>query len=333
MIRKTVVCSMLIFLMILSAGCSSKLPASTANSSSKADGKVNLVAMKGPTGMGILPLVEDKKEEGDLDFHIETLPEEVVVGLGKGEIDIAAIPANLAATLFQKLDGELQAVAINVTNVLYIAENGDSIQNIGDLKGKTIFSSGRGATPEAALTLLLKGAFLHPGSDVTVEYSAEATEVATKLLAKPGSIALIQEPFLTSVKGKNDSIRVSLDLDELWKEEFGRDAAIITGVVVARKDFIEKNPAWFPDFLDKYEDSVAYVKEHPAEAAQLIEDYGIMEKAAAEAAIPNSGLSFIRDNEMQEKLTGYLTKLYDFDPKLIGGALPTDDFYFLGYQE
>ncbi len=301
-----------------------------ASGTTAAPEQVTVVAMKGPTGMGILPYVEAHKAEGFLDFRIETLPETVVVGLGKEEIDVAAIPANLAATLFQKMEGELQVAAVIVKNVLYIAENGDSIETVADLEGRTLYSTGRGATPEAALTLLLEGASLEIGRDVQVEYSAEATEVASRLLAKPGSVALLQEPFLTAVERQNEGIRVRLDLDELWQDQFGSDAAIVTGVLVARKDFLEDNQAWFDGFLNEYEDSVAKVIEDPAEGARLIGAYGIIDVATAEAAIPRSGLSFIRGPQMRRDLEGYLTKLHGYDPKLIGGALPGDAFYYLG---
>lgn len=329
--RKTMLHSFLsLFLTVMLTGCSLTPAVTDGSTSGLNTPKVSLVAMKGPTGMGILPYVEEQEQKGILDFRIEKLPEEVVVGLGKGDIDVAAIPANLAATLFQKLEGELQAAAVIVTNVLYIAENGDTIKSIADLKGRTLYSTGRGATPEAALTLLLEGASLQLDTDVRVEYSSEAAEVAAKFLARPGSIALLQEPFLTSVRDKNEMVRVPLDLDELWRDQFGPDAAIVTGVLVARKDFIEENQAWFDGFLDEYEASVAYVNDDPVQGAKLIEEYGIMDAATAEAAIPHAGLSFIRGDAMKEKLAGYLLKLNGYDPQLIGGALPTDDFYYLG---
>lgn len=319
---------------LLLSGCSSSVnfstTASTASTAQESK-PVNLVAMKGPTGMGIVKYAGDQAANAasPIKFRIETLPEEVVVGLAKGTIDVAAIPANLAATLFQKMEGGLQVAAINVTNVLYFAENGNSVKSLADLKGKTIYSTGKAATPEATLSILLKGAGLTIGEDVDVVFSAEASEVGAKLASEAGAVALLQEPFLTSVRSKNAKVSVPLSVGDLWQEQFGEGSAVVTGVLVARKAFIAEQPQWVEGFLAEYKQSVDWVNANPTEASKLIESYGIIDAATAQKAIPQCGITLLRGQEMKGVLSPYLNALYGFDPKLIGGAMPTDDFYYL----
>lgn len=324
-IKKTIVWLVLVTAVLLPAGCGRQAGGRTA-----APEVVHIAAMKGPTGMGIAAYAAEEAADPDsiVDLEILTMPEDVATGLAKGELDIAAIPANLAANLYQKTEGAIQVAAINVTNVLYIVENGSSIQSAADLEGKTLYSTGKGATPEASLTILLDGLGLTPGDDVFIEFSAEATEVAARLTAEEGAVALLPEPFLTSVLMKDEGVSVRLSLGELWKEQNGTDSEIVTGVVVARKAFIEQHPDWFSQFLDDYQASTDYVNEQPAEAALQIEALEIIGAAVAEQAIPNAGLSFVRGDSMKAALERYIGALHDFDPQLVGGALPDDDFYY-----
>lgn len=318
------------------APVASEAPASTSTEQSVApvvrgDDEVEIVAMKGPTAMGIAKYEadQDRLHDDAIDFEVETMPDEVASELVKGEADIAAIPVNLAATLYNKTNGKIQVLGINVTNVLYIAENGDTLQSLANLKGKTIYTTGKGATPEVILTMLLENAGLTPGQDVTIEYLSEASEVAAKLASTPGAIAQLQQPFLTTVTTKNDAVKVKFDMNQEWQKVFGTDSSIVTGVVVARKDFLEKNQAWVDKFLADYAKSVDWTLANPAEAAKLIADLDIVPAPIAEKAIPNAGLVMINGDAMQAKLGQYLEKLFESNPKLVGGKLPQDEFYYL----
>lgn len=310
----------------------SEVASTTEVSTAQSEEDVRLVAMKGATAMGLVKYLdeEDKKEDDEVAFEMLTMPDEVATKLVKGEVDIAAVPSNLAATLFNKTKGQIQVLGVNVTNVLYIAENGDSVASLADLKGKTIYSTGKGSSPEAILNVLLKQAGLSVGEDVTVEYLSEASEVAAKLAATPGAIAQLQQPFLTTVTAKNESVRVVIDMNAEWKKAFGEDSGIVTGVVVARKEFLEKNANWVKQFLVDYKASVDWVLANVEEAGKMIGELEIVPAPVATKALPHNGIALITGESMQKMLSGYLTKLYETNPKLVGGELPTEQFYFLG---
>ena len=303
----------------LLAGCApttkkeSSAPAETPKAVEPVD--VNVAALKGPTSMGMVQMMKEN-DEGKI---------------VKGEVDIAAVPANLSSVLYNKMEKNLQVLAINTLGVLYICETGDSIHSVADLKGKTIYASGKGATPEYVLNYILEKNGLQVGTDVTIEWKSEHAECVQALAQDPNAIAMLPQPFVTAAAAKNDKIHSALDLTKEWDAIQANEknkSSLITGVVVARKDFVEAHPEAVMDFLEKYAASIKYVNENNDEAAKMIESYDIIAAAVAKKALPFCNITYIDGKDMKEKLSGYLSVLNEQNPKSVGGSLPEDDFYY-----
>lgn len=293
---------------------------------------VNVIALKGPTAMGMVSFMDkaDAGEMADNSYHFEIAAavDEVSPKLVQGQVDIAAVPANLASVLYNNTDGGIEVLAINTLGVIYIVESGDTVSDISDLKGKTIYASGKGATPEYALNYILTQNGINPETDVTIEWKSEHAECLAALMAQDNAIAMLPQPFVTTAQAKSDKIRVALDFTEEW-DKLGTDSAFLTGVVVAGKEFADTNPEAVEAFMNHYEESVNYVNENIEEAAALIEKYDIVPAAVASKAIPECNITFITGEEMQKKLSGYLAVLLEQNPKSVGGALPEEDFYYI----
>lgn len=296
---------------------------------------VRIAALKGPTAMGMVQFM-DQVDSGVLTdnnytFSIAAAIDEVTPMLAKGELDIAAVPANVSSVLYNNNSAGFQVLAINTLGVLYIVESGNTVQSMEDLRGKTIYASGKGATPEYALNYILSANGIDPTADVTIEWKSEHAECLSALMAQENAIAMLPQPFVTTAQTKSDQIRVALDLTQEWdalQEDNETPSALITGVVVARREFVEQNPDAVSAFLDHYKTSVEYVNSNTDEAAQLVGQYEIVTAEVAEKALPACNITFIEGKEMQEKLSGYLAVLFEQNPRSIGGALPGDDFYF-----
>ena len=296
---------------------------------------VRVTALKGPTAMGMVEMMRQadggELTDNNYQFTIESATDAVTAALGQGTTDIAAVPANLASVLYNNLDGGVQVLAINTLGVLYLVESGDTVQSVEDLRGRTIYASGKGATPEYALNYILSQNGIDPAADVTIEWKSEHAECLASLLAEEGSVAMLPQPFVTTAQTKSDSIRVALDLTEEWDAlQAGSEtpSALLTGVVVARTEFVEAHPEAVSAFLDHYKASVEYVNANVAEAAQLVDSYEIVTAEVAERAIPACNIVYIDGSEMREKLSGYLNVLFEQNPQSVGGQLPGDDFYY-----
>lgn len=292
--------------------------------------KVRIAALKGPTAMGMVKMMSDDSQTEDpvYDFQVITAIDEITASIIKGDLDLAAVPANLASVLYQNSNGQIKVLAVNTLGVLNIVENQETIQTIADLKGKTIYATGKGATPELALTYILNANGLTIGEDVMVEFKSEPAECVAILAQQDHAVAMLPQPFVTTAMMKNDTIRIALDLTKEW-EKVNSESALLTGVVVVRADFIEKSPVLLDQFLDQYKASVDYVNENPTEAAALIEAYDIVPATVAEQAIPNCNIVMIEGTEMKDKLSGYLAVLLEQKPESVGGKLPDEEFYYI----
>ena len=306
-----------------------------AGSNVLAEDSATVMALKGPTAMGMVSLM-NQADQGEItdenyNFQIVASPDEVTPAIAQGTADIAAVPANLASVLYQKTDGSVQVLTINTLGVLYLVENGDQIQRISDLKGKTIYASGKGATPEYALNYILKENGLTPGEDVQIEWKSEHTECVAALAEHEDAIALLPQPFVTTAQNKNDSLRVALDLTEEWdniQKENGGNSSLVTGVTVVRTEFAQEHPEIVEDFMERYQESVTFVNDHAEEAAKMIGNYDIIPEEIAKKALPECNIVYIDGAEMKEKLSGYLEVLKQENPQAVGGTLPADEFYY-----
>lgn len=294
---------------------------------------VRVAGMTGPTGIGLVSLM-DKNEKGDTDqkyeFSLYASAQEIVPLLVKGELDIVAIPANLAAIQFNKNNAFVQTIAINNLGVLSILEKGNSINSVADLKGKVIYApaSGKGAVPEYALNYILTQNGLDPSKDVTVEWKTEVTEIISALKKTDGGIALLPQPAATNALNNVEGLREAININEAWNS-LGGDSKLVTGVIVVRKAFAEANPDAVAKFLEEYEASAIFVNENVSEAAKLVGKYNIAAEAIALKAIPKCNITFIKGAEMKSVLEAYLKTLFDANASSIGGAMPADDFYYV----
>jgi len=291
---------------------------------------LRIAGLKGPTTMGLVNLLSLEQAGTaamDYDLQLYGAADEIVPLLIKGELDMAAIPANLAATLYQKTSGGIQAVAVNTLGVLYVVEQGDTVHSMADLKGRTILSTGKGTTPEYVLRYLLTANGLDPDKDVDIQYYSEATEVTAQMASTQDAIAVLPQPYVTAAGLKDDTLRVALDLTAEW-DKVAPAGSLVQGCVVVRKAFADAHPNEVKAFLTEYQASIEYLTAEPDQAGQMIEEAGIFAKAAVAAkAIPNCNVCFVSGAEMQAPLTAFLTALSTVAPQSIGGSVPGDDFY------
>ena len=301
-----------------------------ANAEEKA--AIRLGGLKGPTSMGMVKLLDDAENgltKNSYEFTMAGSADELTPKILKGELDILAVPANLGAILSKNSGGAVQMLAVNTLGVIYIVEKGgETVQTIEDLRGKTVYATGKGSTPEYALTYLLSQHGLDVSTDVTVEWKSEPTEVVDQMATEEASVAMLPQPFVTVAAGQLENLKIALDLTKEW-EALDNGSQFVTAGLIIRKEFAEANPDAVKTFLEEYAASTAYANEVPAEAAQLIEKYGIVKAAVAEKAIPYCNIVCIAGEDMKQMVSGYFEVLFAQNPKAVGGELPGDDFYLI----
>lgn len=335
----------LALIMVMSiAACSNEAPETetedpaTSETSSEAESKpeepaeepfagadISIGVLKGPTGMGAAWLM-DQMDQGltanRYDFTVAGAADELTGRLIQGDLDIAALPTNAISALHNKTEGEIICLGVNTLGVLYILENGESIQSIADLDGKTILASGKGSTAESVLVHLIA----ENGIGADIHFASEHTEAVTRALTGEYDIVMLPEPFVTNFMSKTDDFRVALNLADEWEKLTG--GVLTMGGIAVRKSFAEENPEAVAQFTKDYAMSIEMINGDTKAAGQLIEKYGIAAAAVAENAIPRCNIVWLYDNEeYRPVLENFLTVLYEANPASIGGKMPGNDFY------
>lgn len=295
---------------------------------------VRIGSLKGPTSIGLVELMERaeyNETENDYTFTMEVAADTILTQMVQEELDIALVPANVASVLYNKTEGGIVAIDINTLGVLYMLTADESITDIQDLKGKTIYLTGKGTTPDYVLQYVLEENNIAL-DEVTLEYKSEATEVAAVLATQENAIGLLPQPFVTAATTQNAALKVAFDMNEEWNKLQGENGSMmVTGVTVVRKEFLEEHEGAVKNFLEDHKQSADYVNSNVEAAATLVVKEGIIEKEPiAIKAIPNCNITYIDGEDMKNALSGYLNVLYEKDAKAVGGTLPADDFYYLG---
>lgn len=295
-----------------------------------ADGvQTRIVTLKGPTGIGMAKMMEDNTQD-KYTFTVAAQPTEAVAAISGGNADIAAVPTNLAATLYKKTEKGVKMIAINTLGSLYVLEQGNTINSVEDLKGKTIYATGQGANPEYVLNYILEKNGLTVGEDVKVVFKAEHAELAALMASGQCLIGMLPEPNVSSAMAQNKELRIALNLNDEWSKVSDKESKLTMGCVIVRKEFLEQYPQKVTEFLRELEGSIDYAVQNAADAGTLCEKYGIVPKAPLAAkAIPNCNLTLIKGKDMKSAIEGYYEVLFNADKTSVGGAIPDEEFYYV----
>lgn len=285
-------------------------------------------SLKGPTTMGLVNLMSEVESgaKNGYSFEMQSQPDVIMSELVSGKLDIALLPANVAAVAYNKTKHGVSAIDINTLGVLYCVTGDENIKSVKDLAGKTVLSTGQGASPEYVLNYLLEK---NGVTDCDVQFKSEATEIAALLKQDPAQIAILPQPFVTVATAQNDQLKVAFSLTDEWKS-VSPDSKLLTGVTVVRNEVLENRAAEVDQFIADHQASTEKAATDVDATAELVAKYGIIAKApVAKKALPNCNIVAIAGDEMKTDLAGYLQVLFDANPKSVGGTMPEDDFYYI----
>lgn len=311
---------LIIITIFTASGCNKR-----NNSSRENKTIINIASLKGPTSIGLVKLYSESdagSSYNSYNYNIYGTADEISTKLIKGELDAAAVPANLAAILYKKSEGEISIAGINTLGVLYILAKGCEINSVDELRGTTIYTTGRGTTPEYTLRHILSQNGINPDKDVNIEFFSEASEVVAKCSEMDSAIMMLPEPYVEVALSKDENLSVAIDTSAEWED-------VVTGVIVVRKSFIDDKKDAFDQFMNEYKTSVTFANRSIDECADLLEKYDIFKANVAKKAIPKCNVTLITGQEMVTKLNNYFSVLYKENPLSLGGTIPDDNVYYI----
>ncbi|MCR5155520.1 MAG: ABC transporter substrate-binding protein [Butyrivibrio sp.] len=299
-----------------------------ASKSGEDNATVRVAALKGPTTIGLVQLMDKAAKgeaKGDYEFTMYTQGSDVMAAMAAGETDIGLVPSNVACVMNKKVEGGVTVIDINTLGVLNCVTGSGDIATVADLSGRTVYMTGQGATPEYTMRYLLDK---NGVTDCNIEFKSEPTEVAALLAENSDAAGILPQPFATAALLQNEAFSIAFSLDDEWAK-VNDSCDIITGVTVVSNKFLEAHKDAVDTFLSEHKDSVDLALSDVDATAKLVVEQGIIAKEPlAKKAIPNCNIVCITGSKMKETLGGYLQVIFDMDPKTLGGSLPEDGFYY-----
>lgn len=283
---------------------------------------LSVATLAGPTGMGMIRLFDDPAYE----VGLYTSPDQITTKVISGEVSVAAVPSNVAAVLYNRLGGGIKIAAVTTMGVLYILENGDTVSSVADLSGKTIYATGQGSTPEYVLEKILEA---NGVTDADVQYMGAHADLANAMAAGEVTLALLPEPFVSTVIAANPDISVKIDINEEWQNIYGEHAGMPMGVTIVSDEFAA-DAAGMAKLIADCSASVEYVaNDSQAAAADIVEKQIVGSEAIALSAMPRCGISFITGEAARAILYDYFAVMVENNPESLGGAIPDDAIYYM----
>ncbi len=289
--------------------------------------KIVVGTLAGPTGMGMAKLIADTPEDSTLyEFKVYSNPQTAIADLTAKKLDMLCLPTNTAATLSSKAD--ISALAVNCLGSLYLLAKKDTkVESFADLEGKTLTTSVKGSTTEPIVDFLLEKNHVNATVDVALDHDA----LVASIVKGEVEFAVLPEPKVTAALMQAKDYEVKLNLSTEWDKV--SDGSLAMGCIVARNEFINEHKGAVNRFLDDYKASVDYIADdsHLDESAETIVNAGVLPKLPiAKAALANlkGSIVFQEGKEMKETLVSFYGVLLESAPDSIGGALPSDGFYY-----
>lgn len=292
---------------------------------------VRLLALKGPSAMGLVHLMDslDQSHDTTLQIRIFDEPNQVRTIILQNGCELAYVPMNMAAILYNK-GVDYRVLAVPVWGSLYLVGSDTSIRTWSDLPGKRIFTMARGMTPDVLFRFLLSANGIDPDRDVELDYSFPThIDLAHAMMAGRASLAILSEPFSTQIRMSNPEITTLLDLNHEWKLTNSGSFPIPQTALLVKESFARDNSELVGKLMRHIHESTSFSVNNPALASQLIVQYGIMnDTLLAAVSIPFCHLNFLLAQEVRPTIYHYLEVFYNFNPNAVGGKIPDEKFIY-----
>jgi len=322
-----------ILLLLSAAGCAEKKQGSQppAQTQKVEAVSVDVGLLKGSTAVGLVKMMEDQQSLGEgvtVNYLVEQSPDILTAKLINKEIEVATVPTNIAAKLYNQ-GIPYQLAAMNTWGVMYVLTNGVNIKDWADLKGQQIGVTGKGAASDVVFRYILDKNGIKADQDVSLNYTLSPVELAQLMIAGKSSIAVLPEPWVSTVISKNNQVKVALDLQKEWTRLNGENVPFAQTCLVINSEFSQKHPEIVDKLLKQCAQSIAWVNKNPAQAGSLFVKHNLgIAAEVAESAVPRCNLRYIDGIEARPAVEKYLQVLLAFSPESIGGKLPDEKFYY-----
>ena len=288
---------------------------------------IRVIVPDGLPALSIVNMVSTTKEiDGKkIDYKIEKLSDALVVDMLRREGDIAVVPSNFSAQLYNKnLDYKILGTV--GWGSFYVVSR-DNIKSLEELKGKEVYTFGKGLTPDIIFQSILEKKGIDK-KDIKINYLSNGNEVASLYLGKKVDTIVIPEPMLSKVLSKSLSSNIVANLNDEWKNIIESDLGYPQSTLVVKEEVYNTNPKLVEEFISKLTESISLIYKNQDKTTENIKlnNLGI-DTSILDKVLTRANISYTQVVDCQEEYHKYFEILESVNKKVIGGRLPDEEIY------
>lgn len=288
---------------------------------------IKVVTPDGLPALSIVKMMSNTKElEGNkIEYKIEKMSDSLVVDMLKREGDIAIIPSNFSAQLYNKKLGYKILGTVGWGSFYVISR--EDIKSLDELKGKEIYTFGKGLTPDIIFQSILKSKELD-SKDVKINYLSNGNEVVSLYLGKKADTIVIPEPMLSKILTKNLGTNIVANLNDEWKNLVNSDLGYPQATLVIKEEIYNSNPKLMEEFVNELKSSVAFLYKDREKTIQYIKENGLgVDTTILDKILTRANIFYTPILDCQEEYNRYFEVLEKVNSKVIGGKIPDEEIY------
>lgn len=291
----------------------------------------DVVTFAFPDGLPALSIVkminDDKEISGKkIDYKLEKISESLIMNFLKEESDIGIVPSNLSGQLYNK-NLDYKIVGTIGWGSFYIVSR-EKIKNIEDLKGKEIYTIGKGLTPDIILQTILKENGINPDKDLRINYLSGGNEIAPMYLAGKIDIIMVSEPVLSKILSKDKRSEINFDMNNEWKKVFKDDTGFPQSTLIVKENLIKEEPEFISAFINKLENSIEFIySKNPVKEEYIIESKITIDLSVLDEILKRVNIKFISADNSRETYRLYFENIEKINSKAIGGKIPNEKIF------
>lgn len=271
-------------------------------------------------------MMDTKKIDNiQLNYKVEKMSDALIVDMLKREGDIAIVPSNFSAQLYNKKLGYKILGTIGWGSFYIVSR--DNINSLEELKGKEVYTFGKGLTPDLIFQSILEKKGINKNS-IKINYLSSGNEVASLYLGKKIDTIVIPEPMLSKVLSKSPTSTIVANLNDEWKNITNSDLGYPQSTLVIKEEIYETNPKFVKEFINKLTESISKLYKNSGETVENVKRNSLsIDTSVLNKVLTRANIFYTPIIDCKEEYNNYFKILELTNKKVIGGKLPDEEIF------
>lgn len=289
---------------------------------------VKFTSPNGLPALSVVKMINDNKEISGkkIEYKLEKISESLVMNFLKKESNIGIVPSNLAGQLHNK-NLNYKIIGTVGWGSFYVISR-ENLEDIKDLKGKEIYTIGKGLTPDIMLQTILEENGINPAKDLKINYLSGGNELAPLYLAGKVNIAMVSEPVLSKIMSKDNKTKINFNMNDEWKKIFKSNTGFPQSTLIVTEELVKEDPEFVSKFITELKNSIEFIYSENSDKEKYIAESKItIDISILNEVIKRANIKFVLADDSKEVYKLYFEKIEKTNSKAIGGKIPDEKIF------